>query len=361
MFGGSGNDVVMGGSGNNTLYGDDGNDTLIGGEGLDWLEGGAGADVLDGGGGHGQIYYRASDAGVTINLATGFAGGGHATGDTLIGIVHADGSSFDDVLIGNAEGQWLHGQEGDDVVDGAGGDDALFGGAGFDIARFSGAQASYTITQGAENLTVSGPDGTDTLNGFERLQFDDGWTDLGAGQGSYSMAAQGGETGGDAQYEYAAASSWGDSASAAPAISGETAQASFGAGEQAQDDFSRWYARRDEVAYLQRILDANSQLASSPRDAQAQRTLLASLAPQAPEPPSAGLSSWALANALLEFHLSGADAGLGGDIPSWYARNYGLPTASLVAAQPGGMPVFGSQNEALVAFTGLTEGMTNLA
>ena len=65
--------------------------------GADTVEGGAGADEMDGDNGNErrtqvrsmQIYadvlsYAGSDAGVTVNLATASASGGHATGDTIV-------------------------------------------------------------------------------------------------------------------------------------------------------------------------------------------------------------------------------------------------------------------------------------
>jgi len=49
---------------------------------------------------------------------------------------------------------------------------------------------------------------------------------------------------------------------------------------------------------------------------------------------SPGLTSWALTNALLQFHLSGADDfALGGDLAYWYAKNRGFGGISLAAAQ----------------------------
>ena len=72
-------DRLIGDDAPNLLIGLDGNDTLEGGEGDDWhLQGGAGADLVDGGAGFDFAVYAASDAGVTVNLATGTAAGGHA-------------------------------------------------------------------------------------------------------------------------------------------------------------------------------------------------------------------------------------------------------------------------------------------
>ena len=88
-------DHLIGNGRNNRLHAEDGNDTLEGGAGADRLKGGdggdhlvgdAGADTLDGGEGWDVTGYWGSDAGVTVNLATGTGQGGHAEGDTLAGI-----------------------------------------------------------------------------------------------------------------------------------------------------------------------------------------------------------------------------------------------------------------------------------
>ncbi len=57
---------------------------LAGRAGNDHIIGGAGADTINGGDGSDDIYYEGS--GVTINLSTGTAKGGDATGDVLIDV-----------------------------------------------------------------------------------------------------------------------------------------------------------------------------------------------------------------------------------------------------------------------------------
>ena len=133
VFGSSHADHLIGDAGHSNLQGNDGDDTLEGGAGGDWLSGGAGADMLDGGEGYDDVNYRESDAGVTVNLATGTAEGGHAEGDTLTGIENIWGSRHADHLIGDAEDDSLRGREGNDTLDGGAGDDDLDGGAGADV------------------------------------------------------------------------------------------------------------------------------------------------------------------------------------------------------------------------------------
>jgi Ca2+-binding RTX toxin-like protein len=121
-------DILTGDARNNALNGGLGNDTLNGGDGSDVLSGGAGADALNGGAGLDAASYAASDAGVTVNLATGTASGGHAAGDILTGIENLIGSAFADSLTGDA---------GNNVLNGGLGSDVLTGGAGRDVFVFN--------------------------------------------------------------------------------------------------------------------------------------------------------------------------------------------------------------------------------
>jgi Ca2+-binding RTX toxin-like protein len=83
------------------------------------------------------------------------------------------GQGGNDLLEGGSGADALYGDDGDDLLRGGSGNDFVAGGAGFDIAFFSGPRSSYVITVGNGFTTVTGVDGTDTLVGVERLQFDD--------------------------------------------------------------------------------------------------------------------------------------------------------------------------------------------
>ena len=148
---GSAHDDVMSGANVNvideTLRGGDGDDFLIGGYGDETLEGGAGADELyavnqfgpfESGraGDHFALSYEGSDDGVTIDLATSGASGGHAEGDIFFGVEV-------DQVIGSDHNDRLTGGAGDDTLDGGAGADILSGGAGDDLLRAGdGATAS---------------------------------------------------------------------------------------------------------------------------------------------------------------------------------------------------------------------------
>ncbi|MGH1403837.1 MAG: type I secretion C-terminal target domain-containing protein [Alphaproteobacteria bacterium] len=137
------------------LYGDDGDNAIYSGRGSDYLEGGGGADIIDGGT-HGWDYamYTRSDAGVTINMATGVHTGGHAEGDTITNIEAIIASSHDDTLIGSSAKDYFLGKSGDDSLYGSGGKDYLDGGDGND-----------SVNGGSGVDTLHGGDGNDTLDG----------------------------------------------------------------------------------------------------------------------------------------------------------------------------------------------------
>jgi len=156
LNGKSGDDTLTGAGGNDTLEGSNGDDSLIGGDGNDVLNGGAGADVLDGGPGTDQASYKFSAAGVEVNLTTGVAARGTATGDSLTRIEDIKGSAHGDTLTGDAGANRFYGLGGDDLLSGAAGDDWLVGENGNDTLigstgddRLDGGRGSDLIQGGA--------------------------------------------------------------------------------------------------------------------------------------------------------------------------------------------------------------------
>ena len=163
LAGGAGDDTLWGGRGVDDLQGDGGNDLLAGGTGADRLAGGAGRDTLD---------YGGSDAGVTLNLATGAASGGHAEGDQASGVEDVIGSAHDDRITGDGAANRLEGRAGDDTLAGGGGGDRLIGDSGDDFLignadadRLWGGAGDDTLWGGRGDDRLVGGAGDDRLEG----------------------------------------------------------------------------------------------------------------------------------------------------------------------------------------------------
>ena len=72
-----------------------------------------------------------------MDLFSGTASGGDATGDTFDSIENVTGSSANDTLVGNREDNVLAGGSGNDSLAGGAGDDYLYGNGGNDVFVFS--------------------------------------------------------------------------------------------------------------------------------------------------------------------------------------------------------------------------------
>jgi Ca2+-binding RTX toxin-like protein len=130
--GGGGGDKLYGGADGEWILGDDGDDRLLGGGGDDTVSGGAGADLLNGGLGSADLLDYSGSAAVVINLATGEATGGDATGDVFASFEWVRGGGGADNLSGSAVANRLWGGASKDVLSGAAGADRLCGGTGND-------------------------------------------------------------------------------------------------------------------------------------------------------------------------------------------------------------------------------------
>jgi hypothetical protein len=96
---------------------------------------------------------------------------------TLLGLenLSGTGNGFNNVIVGNAGSNTLSGGAGADTLSGGPGNDNLNGGSGVDTASFSGAFRLYNVSGNpTSGATVSGPDGSDSVNDVETLSFVDG-------------------------------------------------------------------------------------------------------------------------------------------------------------------------------------------
>ena len=107
-------------------------DFLVGDAGNNVLEGGAGGDQLDGGAGINTASYEHATAGVTASLANTSGNSGDAAGDLYFNIQNVRGSTFSDILFGDAH---------DNVLEGGAGADFLGGNGGSDTASYEHANA----------------------------------------------------------------------------------------------------------------------------------------------------------------------------------------------------------------------------
>ena len=175
-------DRLTGGAANDWLEGGTGNDTLAGGAGNDDLDGGPGADSLDGGTGVDTLWYFRSDAGVTVDLSTGTASGGHAEGDTFSNVEWVYGSAHADKLTGSAGADWLLGNAGDDTLAGGAGNDELSGDAGNDALTGGAGDDTFRFDRGLSN-------GQDVIRDFADGPAPDGEQDLIVLVGDFSFDA----------------------------------------------------------------------------------------------------------------------------------------------------------------------------
>jgi Ca2+-binding RTX toxin-like protein len=194
LRGRAGNDTLNGGGGHDYLMGGDGNDSLAGGSGDDYLRGAEGDDVIDGGAGFDRAAFTVINAnpaigesgaavGATVDL--NIQGVAQNTGhgmDTLIGIEHVSGTTYNDVLTGNGGDNWVWGEGGNDTLSGGGGNDlvevdagnsVMDGGSGTDTAGFygsdtftSGVSVSLALQGGAQTVAAGS---SMTLTNFENL------------------------------------------------------------------------------------------------------------------------------------------------------------------------------------------------
>ena len=136
VFGTAGRDELNGSGENNYLVGGNGNDIMRGYDGNDQFRGDAGADVMNGGAGLDRLVYAASNSAVNVNMTTGTASGGHATGDRFFNMEYLTGSSYGDRLTGSTAGNQIFGLDGDDIIRGYFGNDLMNGGGGADTFVF---------------------------------------------------------------------------------------------------------------------------------------------------------------------------------------------------------------------------------
>jgi Ca2+-binding RTX toxin-like protein len=179
IYGGDGIDEIFGNEDNDTIYGDEGGDYLFGGEGDDTIYGGSsqvdavdlGFDVIYGGGGTDTIYGNAGNDYIYGGDGADFLVGG--TGDDTLSAgtstldiagLTADfikgGDGVDTIYANNGDNTLLGGA-GNDIINGYGGDDVIYGGA----FAVDATDTTDNIYGGAGNDDIRGNGGADYLYG----------------------------------------------------------------------------------------------------------------------------------------------------------------------------------------------------
>ena len=169
LTGTSGHDSLTGNSEANILSGGSGNDTLAGLGGADTLTGGDGLDTVE---------YRASSAGVTVNLATSTVSGGDAAGDRISSIENVSGSDAGDTIIGSAASNVLNGNDGRDTIEGGAGADRMDGGNGRSDTLSYATSSALGVVMSLDGLLVAEGDAVgDVVFNFENLRGSDAGSD----------------------------------------------------------------------------------------------------------------------------------------------------------------------------------------
>ncbi len=185
LYGEAGNDTLIGGDGADYLYGGPGQDRLEGGDGNDWIVPGLGNDTIFGGAGIDIVSYGTAPRGVNVNLTTGRVTDAGGMVDQLSGIENISGSRFDDTLMGDADANWLRGNNGRDHFIATTGNDTYDGGGSTDTVTYeastSGVAINLTTGRGTAGLAsghsyieierVFGSEFSDTLTGSSGRDF----------------------------------------------------------------------------------------------------------------------------------------------------------------------------------------------
>ena len=389
MLTGSANRNGTGNAFDNVITGNSGNNTLTGGAGNDWLDGGTGTDSLVGGLGDDTFVVNSSADSVSEQSGAG--------NDTVrSSITHTLGSNFENLTLfgtsaingtGNAAGNVLYGNSanntltaggGNDLANGGAGNDTLRGDAGNDVLEGGGGNDVLSDTGGA-NL-FSGQAGTDTLtgnSGNELFIGGAGNDTLNTGAGADILAFNRGDG-----TDTVAVSTVKDNS---VSLGGGIAYADLffqksgnnlvlktaGAAASEGLTFTNWYAAaaNRSVLNLQMIVEASAEFDAGSTDPLRNKKVAefnfdglvnAFDAARAANP---ALTTWALTDALVSFHLGGSDtAALGGDLAYQQGRfgnlaNVGTVGAQNVLAGSG----FGSATQTFQPLSSLQEGLVRLS
>jgi Ca2+-binding RTX toxin-like protein len=167
LSGDDGANTIQGADGDDVINGRGGADSIEGGAGNDLIDGGAGSDTLAGGAGSDTLSYFGNVVfGIAANLSTGQANAAGDEVDVFTGFENLRGSTLEDGLIGDDQANVIEGAGGDDAISGRAGDDTIF--AGLADGGLTPVTAGLTLIFGEEgNDSITGGGNDDHLDGGE--------------------------------------------------------------------------------------------------------------------------------------------------------------------------------------------------
>jgi Ca2+-binding RTX toxin-like protein len=169
---------LTGSNGFDNLTGDDGPNAMDGLDRADNLTGLGGDDVItDPAGGTGdtdELHYENSPGpgGIVADLSAGTVDGTAAGAgtDTVSGVFGVDGTSFDDVIAGDANHNSLVGGSGNDLLAALGGSDNVIGQDGTDTVNYATETGPIVADLSSFNSNnVTAPGGNDSVFGVENM------------------------------------------------------------------------------------------------------------------------------------------------------------------------------------------------
>jgi Ca2+-binding RTX toxin-like protein len=159
LVGNAGNDRLDGGGDDDIMTGGLGDDVLLGGDGDDYLIGQEGADLLRGGPGKDTTNWAHATRGVHVTLDDRPGDGMPRENDDIGSDVEVlEGTRYGDMMVGSNVPQVLDGWEGDDRLDGGGGEDVISGGPGYENVLVGGPGPDQIVSSGARD-TIRTRDG----------------------------------------------------------------------------------------------------------------------------------------------------------------------------------------------------------
>jgi len=106
----------------------------------------------------------------SIDLTDQYAAGVYFSPDPSAASFNVTGTGFNDVLYGSMGADVLTGLAGNDEINGGAGDDSLTGGADYDTATYTSTLSASSFSSVSGNILVAaGSEGTDQLNGIEKV------------------------------------------------------------------------------------------------------------------------------------------------------------------------------------------------